>query len=116
MVGGAGWATNAQAPPATPKRPLSYDAYDYWRSIQGTTLSRDGEWLAYALTSQGDDGELVVRNLRSGSEIKQPRGTSPVFTPDGKFLVFTIVPTKADDERERQASQRAEGQTGRGEA
>jgi hypothetical protein len=42
------------------KKPLSYDAYDAWWSIQGTTLSRDGEWLAYALTSQGLDGQLVV--------------------------------------------------------
>src|SRR5512134_450674 len=45
------------------KKPLSYDAFDAWWSIQGTTLSRDGEWLAYALTSQGLDGQLVVRNL-----------------------------------------------------
>ena len=34
---------------AAAKRPLSYDAYDAWWSIQGTTLSRDGQWLAYAL-------------------------------------------------------------------
>ena len=78
IVFGSGWAIDAQGPspaarqtvPSSPtvKKPLSYDAYDYWRSIQGTTLSRDGEWLAYALTAQGADGELVVRNLRTGTE------------------------------------------------
>jgi hypothetical protein len=31
------------------KRPISYDAYDAWKSIQGTKLSRDGAWLAYAI-------------------------------------------------------------------
>src|SRR5688572_11035622 len=84
------WALTAQTPPA--KRPLSYDVYDSWRSIQGTRLSEDGQWLAYALTSQGEDGELIVRNLRSGQELRHPRGTSPSITPDSKFVVFTIVP------------------------
>ena len=49
------------------RRPLPYDAFDYWRAIGGTILSRDGEWLAYALTSQGADGELVVRRSAPGS-------------------------------------------------
>src|SRR3954462_9254424 len=91
VVVGGSWALDAQQPTAAAKKPLSYDTYDYWRSIQGTTLSRDGEWLAYALTSQGADGELVVRNLRIGAETKQPRGTSPTFTADSKYVVFTIV-------------------------
>ena len=57
------------------KRPLTYDVVDYWKSIQGTRLSDDGQWLAYATTAQSDDGELVVRNLRSGQEFKHARGT-----------------------------------------
>src|SRR5215217_6880690 len=48
------------------KKPLTYDVMDYWRSIQGTRLSDDGQWLAYATTSQGEDGELIVRNVRGG--------------------------------------------------
>jgi hypothetical protein len=80
----AGWPIDAQSQ-AGAKRPLAYDAYDAWWSIQGTTLSRAGEWLAYALTAQGLDGQLVVRNLRTGQELRHPRGTSPTFTPDAKF-------------------------------
>jgi dipeptidyl aminopeptidase/acylaminoacyl peptidase len=101
------WPTAAQTP-AAGKRPLTYDVYDAWWSIQGTTLSRDGEWLAYGLTAQGLDGQLVVRNLRSGQEFRHPRGTNPSFTPDGKFVVFTIAQTKAEEEKEREAS-RARG-------
>jgi hypothetical protein len=85
------------------KRPLSYDAFDYWRSIQGTRLSDDGQWLAYALTSQGEDGELVVRNVQGGQELKHPRGTNPQFTPDGKFVLFTIVPPKGGEDDEAEA-------------
>src|SRR5262249_40067168 len=107
------------------KKPLSYDAYDAWWSIQGTTLSRDGEWLAYALTSQGLDGQLVVRNLRTGQEFKHQRGTAPSFTADGKLVVFTIAQTKAEEEKERLAARarggenaqgRGENQQGRGNA
>ena len=99
------------------KRPLSYDVVDYWKSIQGTRLSDDGQWLAYATTAQSEDGEVVVRNLRTGQEFKQARGTAPQFTPDAKFVVFTIAQPKADEEREAQATANAggeEGQTGRG--
>src|SRR5438093_5394166 len=91
VLGTASWSLRAQAPP---KRPLSYDVYDYWRSIQGTRLSNDGQWLAYALTLQGDDGELIVRNLKSGQEFRAPRGTNPQFTNDAKFVIFAIVPPK----------------------
>ena len=109
------WPLEAQG---RAKRPLSYDVYDYWRSVQGTRLSDDGQWLAYALTSQGEDGELIVRNLKTNQELKHPRGTGPMFTPDGKFVVFTIVPTKADDERNRAQGggneQPAQGGAGRG--
>src|SRR3954454_24116165 len=99
---GSGWELEAQQPTTVAaKKPLSYDTYDYWRSIQGTTLSRDGEWLAHALTSQAPAGELVLPTLRTGAETKQPRGTSPTFTADGKYVVFTIVQSKADEERER---------------
>jgi dienelactone hydrolase len=98
--------------PAAAKRPLTYDVYDAWRSIQGTTLSRDGEWLAYALTANGVDGELVVRSLRTGREFRHPRGTDPVITPDAKFVVFTIVPTKAEDEKFREQERRASRQGG----
>ena len=33
-------------------------------SLQGTKVSRDGVWVAYALTPQDGDGELVVRNVQ----------------------------------------------------
>ena len=98
------WAQSA-APPAA-KKPITYDVYDAWWSIDDTTLSRDGQWLAYALTAQGLDGQLVVRNLQSGQEFRHPRGTNPSFTPDGRFVVFTIVPTKAEDEKEEEAQER----------
>jgi dipeptidyl aminopeptidase/acylaminoacyl peptidase len=108
------WTLLAQPPAAAPgaKRPLTYDVVDAWRSIQGTQLSDDGQWLAYALTAPGEDGELVVRNLRTGRQFRHPRGTAPEITPDGRFVVFTIAQSKADEERDRQARRRSENENG----
>jgi len=86
---------------AATKKPLSYDAYDGWRSIQGSRLSRDGQWLAYALVPQDGDGELVVLNLETNREIRSARGRSPVITPDGRFVLFTISPPKAETDKAR---------------
>lgn len=107
------WTLTAQTPA---KRPLSYDVVDYWKSIQGTRLSEDGQWLAYATTAQSEDGEVVVRNLRTGQEFTQARGTAPAFTPDGKFVVFTIAQPKAEEEREAQATAASGGETPAAEA
>ena len=64
------------------KRPVPYDAYDSWKSIQGVKISRDGTWLVYALAAQDGDGELVVRNLKTGTEKRQARGRDAVITAD----------------------------------
>src|SRR5437016_4925701 len=71
---------SAQTAPA--KKPITHDVYDSWKSIQGTKLSNDGVWLAYALTPQDGDGELVVRNLKTNAEIRAARGRDPQITLD----------------------------------
>src|SRR5215472_17637347 len=107
------------------KRSLTHNDYDSWKSIQAPRLSRDGKFLAYALTPQDGDGELVVRNLASGVEWRHAIGTRPAqtntddetgaaipqtaevqaplifFTADAKFVVFQIRPAKADVDRAR---------------
>ena len=96
----------AQQPLA--KKPITHDVYDGWKSIQGTKVSRDGAWVAYALTPQDGDGELVVRNLKTGVEYRAARGRNPVITPDGTFVVFEKSPLKADVDKARKAKRRPE--------
>jgi dienelactone hydrolase len=92
------------------KKPLSYDAYDSWRSIQGTQLSRDGQWLVYALVAEDGDGELVALNLKTNREYRSPRGKQPVVTVDGKYVVFNIAPLKAEVDKAKKDKKKPEEQ------
>ena len=82
--------------PVSEKKMITHDVYANWRSIQGNTLSRDGKWIAYALVGQESDGELVVRNLAEGKEWRSERGSNPVFSYDGKYVAFSVMPTRED--------------------
>jgi len=105
------FAVSAAAQPlAQQKRPLPYDAYDGWRSIQNTQLSRDGTWLVYALVPEEADGELVAQNLKSGAEYRSPRGRAPVITADGRFVVFAISPTRAELDKAKKEKKKPEDQ------
>jgi len=98
---------SAQAPV---KKPLAHDVYDSWHSIRNTQVSRDGAWLVYALAPQDGDGAVVVRNLQTGAEHRHPRGQVPVLTPDGRFVVFTIAPAKADVDQAKKEKKKPEDQ------
>ncbi|MGH9695357.1 MAG: hypothetical protein ACRD5Z_14500, partial [Bryobacteraceae bacterium] len=63
------------------KRPLAHTDYDSWRHIQDQRLSNDGRYLAYALFPQQGNGELIVRDLTSGKELRQPIGELPPPPP-----------------------------------
>jgi dienelactone hydrolase len=76
--------------------PITHDVYATWRSIQHTQLSRDGQWIAYALVAQEADGELVVRRFADGREYRAPRGTAPQFSADGRFVAFAVQPTRVE--------------------
>ncbi len=94
-----GFNAVSMAQKAPDKIPLSYEAYDGWRAIAGTQLSRDGKWAAYALTPEDGDSELVVHGFTDGVDHKRARGTAPQFTYDSQNVVFSIKPAKsASDE------------------
>src|SRR2546425_11196582 len=90
------------------KKPITHDVYDSWKTIQGTKISIDGAWLAYALVPQDGDGELVVRNLKTSAEIRAPRGRDPIITTDNHFVVFAIAPLKKDVDQARKAKKKPE--------
>ena len=106
--------------PPDARRPLTQAAFDSWRSVRDVTLSNDGRWAAWSLVPQVGDGDVVLRDLGSGKEVRHTRGyigrpqmkpgasrddairfPAPRFTADGKFLVFTIEPSREEFEKTR---------------
>lgn len=83
--------------------PLDYKAYDSWNRIVTPKLSDDGRKLAYALTPQDGDPTLVVRDLDSGAERREPRGNTPAFAGGSRFVVFTHVALKKDVDAAKKA-------------
>ncbi len=105
-------------------RPLNHKDYDSWRLITGQTLSRDGQWVAYAFMSEDADGDVIVRNLATSKEYRIPAGNLPQppvvppaevnpeappkppsvkmrFSSDAQWLVFSAFPLKAEVDQAR---------------
>ena len=119
------------AQPAAP-RPLTHEDFDAWRGFYTPTLSRDGRWLAYSAMPQDGDGDLVIRELATGTERRVPVGmllppaiaaneesTNPeappvaknirvVFTSDSRFVVASTHPTKAEIAQARKDKKKPE--------
>ncbi|HRH40475.1 MAG TPA: prolyl oligopeptidase family serine peptidase [Pyrinomonadaceae bacterium] len=118
---------------STAKRPITAQDFDSWRSLQGSTISRDGKFVAYVMQPQDGDGELFVKNTAIGAEWRNPRGyrpptpppdasdpaataafvaqgrlLRPLFSADSKFLFFNIEPNKADILKARKDKKRPE--------
>jgi dipeptidyl aminopeptidase/acylaminoacyl peptidase len=115
----------------TAKRPLTHDDYDGWRSIFTPTLTRDGRFLAYSYMPQEGDGELIVRDLKTGHELREPAGALPppviqtaeetnpdepppvrsiriVASSDSRFVVATTFARKAATDQARREKKRAD--------
>lgn len=78
-------------PNGTPERLTERDGA--WELY--ATYSRDGRYLAYVTWDDVEQGQLIVRDLRTGSERVLPTGKGkfiePVFSPDGKSVVYRKV-------------------------
>ncbi|HTG55880.1 MAG TPA: hypothetical protein VL943_06410, partial [Niabella sp.] len=74
------------------KKPLDHSVYDSWQSIGKTIISNNGQWVAYTITVQEGDDELVVQSTVNNSKTIVPRGYEPAFTSDNATIVFKIKP------------------------
>ncbi len=117
-------------PPAP--RPLAPTDFDAWRSIGAPQLSRDGKWLAYSFMPQDADGDVIVRELATGRDLRVPVGALPppaaapsgettapeepptsrairiVITSDSRFLIANTHPPKAELLAARKAKKKPE--------
>lgn len=78
----------------TPKKSLSEEAYDEWKSITYKQISPDGTKIAYTLNPENEDGELILLDVNNNAEKQVPRAESIKFSWDGAHQVFLIKPEK----------------------
>ncbi|HLA13373.1 MAG TPA: prolyl oligopeptidase family serine peptidase [Pyrinomonadaceae bacterium] len=78
---------------------LPYSVEDSWRTATGLMLSNNGQWLAYQVRSPNGDGLLIVRNIATGHEYREHQAGNATFTPDSRYVVFLVSPTKSDMNR-----------------
>src|SRR5690349_23186 len=64
--------------------------------LGATALSPDGKWIAYDFR-RGVSGpsELRYRLVAGGTEASVPLGSTPVFTANSRWLLFTVTPDTA---------------------
>ncbi|MBD3414834.1 MAG: prolyl oligopeptidase family serine peptidase [Candidatus Aminicenantes bacterium] len=99
------------------KKPLTHEVYDSWKSIYGSEISADGNWILYLETPQDGDAEVVVVKLSGVKELRHTIGYSgegtdseraadAQFSYDSSHVVFIISPSqeeveKAKDKKEK---------------
>ncbi len=112
------------------KRPLTHSDFDGFRSISGQKISPDGRYVAYGWFPQEGDGEVIIRDVAAGTEIREAAGERPQplppdpeaaeaapavqrtstiqFTADSQWVVFTTFPSRADLDAARRARKKPE--------
>ncbi len=71
---------------------LDHTVYDNWQSINETVIQAQGKFLAYTINPQEGDAILKVKQLNGDWEMTIPRGSQPVFTQNGNYLITKIKP------------------------
>jgi dipeptidyl aminopeptidase/acylaminoacyl peptidase len=83
---------------AAQKKPLDSSAYDIWKSVQGTKLSSDGNWLSYRLVPQDGDAVQFIKGLNGGKDQTIERGNL-TLTQNSKFAIGLVVPKIEDTKK-----------------
>ena len=74
--------------------------YGRWETLGfGAALSPFGDWLAYPVSRVDEENELRIREIDGDSTHVVPWGSSPEFSPDGRWLSWSVG--VSPDERER---------------
>ncbi len=79
------------------KKPMDHDVYDIWNILSGEAISPDGRWVLWSEGPDELDSKLVVTPVdkrKKGYAI--PLGVTGKFSPDSRFVVSIVKPSKKD--------------------
>jgi dienelactone hydrolase len=91
----AAYALPAAQPAA--KKVLSVEDYPKWRSITGSEMSADGNWVAYVLqltnTAPTETRPLLhIVNVQTSADVTVTNATDPEFSADSKWIAYQVDP------------------------
>jgi len=101
------------------KRSLTHDDYDSWKSITSSGISTKGLWVFYLETPQDGEADIVVKNLKTGKELRHTIGysgegtdsektASPQFSYDTTHVVFLISPSQEEAKKAKKEKKKDE--------
>lgn len=74
------------------KKPLNHEVYDGWQSVSNSSFSKNGKWIAYAITPQEGDNQFLLYSLEEDRKIAFERLKNPIFSNDSEFFIAQISP------------------------
>jgi hypothetical protein len=70
--------------------------HDSWQSIGEKVISNNGKYVAYTITPQEGDGNLIIERTNGGKLSEISRGYNAAITEDDKYVIFKIKPWYKD--------------------
>lgn len=90
--------TAAQTKPAV--KPADFGK---WETLGAGVLAPNGQWVAYGISRVNEETELRLRALERDTTIVIANATGAVFTPDSKWIAYSIgVPPATRERLERE--------------
>jgi dienelactone hydrolase len=91
-------APQSQAPAAATstngaKKVLAFDDYARWRSIEGSRISGDGQWVAYGYrqpNSLDPKLELHIYRIDTQKDETVPNALQPAFSDDSQWIAYFV--------------------------
>ena len=105
-------APNLRAQDSDSLRSMQIEDYARWRSIVSVAISDDGNWMTYGYRHHRADDTLYVKNLETGQQYEVPRGSTPEFSDNSRWMAYTIDKTFEEAEKLRKDSKPVPEQAG----
>ena len=94
------------------KRALEIADYAQWRTISGSQISHDGQWVAWTYSRVRDDDTLHVKALNSDVEHVITSASAASFSDDGTWVAYFISPPFLEAEKLRRDGETVTQQAG----
>ena len=96
---------------AQEKPPIIVDDYEPWKRITSATISPDGEWMGWVQDRLEGEDSLYVKHLDGGAIHSIPRGQSPAFSRDSRWVAYLIAPPEREGRGSGASAQRPQAPT-----